>query len=478
MTATVAKPLPSDHAMEFRLLACIYFSRHNITANRHILDSVPPETFAEPSHRAAWTLFADLAKDGALLESEIARELPQRHHDGAELLNRLANFRDAVSPGQLARNAATLRKLAHRRELITELHAAAEKLWYHEDANPEEIGENVTFAARAHAVKFADTRTPTMADHHRSHCDLTAQIKAARSSKTNVEFGIVEIDARAYLVPSYGVVLARTSVGKTAFAANVALHNFMAGRKPAYFTMEDTAAIFFNRLVSLLARCNSHDALGLGSTDVSAIAAQLAMTKLSIFDGRKTPAQIFAACSKLKAARALDMVFVDQLSRLKYTQNKGENKEQALTRTSGELVDVQRALGVPLILLGQLGVKHGIDSPAPHQNQIKDCSSVLEDADWVMVLDRPEADHLRAEKIKAEIAKARSKGDIDKAESLEFEGRIIISCEKDRNAIMGGIWRTAAGWDKTCGKIVPLGHQPRSFDESAVPDDSRYGEAL
>jgi len=79
------------------------------------------------------------------------------------------------------------------------------------------------------------------------------------------------------------------------------------------------------------------------------------------------------------------------MSRIDHRQRKGETKEQAWTRTSNRLALAWQELGVPVVLLAQLNSKLSVEHSAPAMSHIKDCGSLLEDACWVWVLDRPEA---------------------------------------------------------------------------------------
>ena len=450
-----AKQLPGDVDLELRLVSGTLSLRKKADAAA-LLAGVPDIAFGNRGLRPAWSVMRELADAGALGTMAFAKECAERVPDGLEVYKQIAQTVTGANRETLERWAAAVKRLAHLRALVLRMDAGQRRAWNDADADPAEIETDLADAAREDIAAFSPACLPDIATVADQQAAFSRRLLEAKAKGSELRLGIPAVDAHCLLIPSYGVVMARTSHGKSAFSSTVAFHQLLAGKAPVIFSMEDAAAMTYTRMLSLVMKRGSRAAMGL--VDDSAKARHdadeiLRASKLTIVDGKKTPDQILAISQRLRDAGRCDIVFVDQLSRLDCQPRRGETKEQALTRASNRLVEVRKALGVPLILLAQLGVKHSLEHPDPAPSQIKDCSSVLEDACWQFVLDRPEADAERMEKLERQAAKLRADGRNQEATRYDVRGKMRISCTKDRNNTMGGTWRENVEFDASCGHV-------------------------
>ena len=286
------------------------------------------------------------------------------------------------------------------------------------------------------------------------------RLQEARASGKLIRFWLPTLDARCTWIPSYGLWMARTSHGKTALMCNVTLNQVLAGLHPVVFSLEQPRHQMIGRYLSLMLECSYSDALGgpgmpaeLADAREDALAA-LANSGLTIISGRHTIESIYAEALRLRHDGGCDVVYIDQMSRIQHRQGDRETKEQAWTRTSNRLAEMWQELDVPVVLLAQLNTKTATDHPKPAASHVKDCGSLLEDSCWQLVLDLPEAEPDRFEKIEAQRQKYMASGDVDAADGCDLRGKLLVSCTKDRQAVMGGAgWQEKLTFDRRCGKI-------------------------
>jgi len=72
---------------------------------------------------------------------------------------------------------------------------------------------------------------------------------------------------------------------------------------------------------------------------------------------------------------------------------------------------------------------------------------------WALLVDRPEADDTRFDALEKKREALEAKRQLDAAFAIDSRGAIWISCGKDRNSTMGGMWRRKFRFDKRCGRI-------------------------
>jgi len=111
------------------------------------------------------------------------------------------------------------------------------------------------------------------------------------------------------------------------------------------------------------------------------------------------------------------------------------------------------------VLLAQLNIKTATEHATPQMSHIKDCGSMLEDACWVWVLDRIEADTDRFDRAEKARQKLEAEESLAGARMADVRGKVWIDCAKDRNGTMGGYWKLPHIFDRRCGRIADLSYR-------------------
>ncbi|WP_440897397.1 replicative DNA helicase [Amphibacillus sp. Q70] len=246
------------------------------------------------------------------------------------------------------------------------------------------------------------------------------------------------------------IVAARPSVGKTAFALNIAQNvATKTDENVAVFSLEMGADQLVNRM--LCAEGNI-DAQRLRTGHLEADD----WGKLTMAMGSLSNAGIFiddspgirvneirSKCRRLKQEHGLSMVFIDYLQLIQgSTASAKENRQQEVSEISRSLKALARELNIPVIALSQLS--RGVESrqdKRPMMSDLRESGSIEQDADIVGFLYRDDY--------------------YDKESEKQNIIEIIIS--KQRNGPVGTV---ELAFVKEYNKFVDLDHR---YDDADVP---------
>ncbi|MFB1050684.1 replicative DNA helicase [Paraliobacillus sp. JSM ZJ581] len=192
------------------------------------------------------------------------------------------------------------------------------------------------------------------------------------------------------------IVAARPSVGKTAFALNIAQNvAIKTDENVAIFSLEMGAEQLVNRM--LCAEGNI-DAQRLRTGHLEAedwgklTMAMGSLSNAGIFID-DTPGirvnEIRSKCRRLKQEHGLGMILIDYLQLIQGSANSRENRQQEVSEISRSLKGLARELNVPLIALSQLS--RGVESrqdKRPMMSDLRESGSIEQDADIVGFLYR------------------------------------------------------------------------------------------
>jgi replicative DNA helicase len=195
------------------------------------------------------------------------------------------------------------------------------------------------------------------------------------------------------------VIAARPSVGKTAFALNLAYNAALHEDKTvAFFSCEMSNDLVMKRLCSCLSMVNSEN---IQTGDISAKEAvkvhsaldQLQRLKI-YFDDTPNPyiGDIEAKAVNLKATHEdLCLIIVDYLNIIG-TSGKYDNRAAEVGTVTKSLKQLARTLRVPIIVLAQLNrdVDKNREIKGPTLANLKESGSIEQDADMVILMYRPD----------------------------------------------------------------------------------------
>ncbi|THF73533.1 replicative DNA helicase [Cohnella fermenti] len=215
------------------------------------------------------------------------------------------------------------------------------------------------------------------------------------------------------------IVAARPSVGKTAFALNIAQNVAVrANETVAIFSLEMSAAQLVQRMVCAesnvdAGRMRTGFLEGDDWEKLTMAIGALSEAQVYIDDTPGiTVADIRAKCRRLKKEKGLGMILIDYLQLIQGRGKAGENRQQEVSEISRTLKQIARELEVPVIALSQLsrGVEQRQDK-RPMMSDLRESGSIEQDADIVAFLYRDDYYNQDTEKkniIEIIIAKQRN----------------------------------------------------------------------
>ncbi len=227
------------------------------------------------------------------------------------------------------------------------------------------------------------------------------RIEAASRNKgsvTGIPTGFTDLDYRtAGMQPSDLVLIAaRPSMGKTAFALNIAQYVAFKKNLPvAVFSLEMSKEQLVNRMFSLE---SSVDAQKLRTGQLNdqdwerliESAGIIGKSQLMIDD---TPgisiSELRSKCRRLKLEHGLSMIIIDYLQLMSGSGGRSDSRQQEISDISRGLKSVARELNVPVLALSQLS--RAVEQRPDHRpmlSDLRESGAIEQDADVVMFIYR------------------------------------------------------------------------------------------
>jgi len=208
------------------------------------------------------------------------------------------------------------------------------------------------------------------------------------------------------------IVAARPSVGKSAFALDVARHAAMhEGRAVGIFSLEMSNVELTDRLIASQVGMNLWD-YRMGHIKDDAVLEKLGdvMGQLSEIDlylddtPGQTIMEIRTKARRLSMDNKLDMVIVDYLQLIASGRNI-DNRVQEVAEISRGLKNLARELHIPVVALSQLSRSvETRTTKTPQLSDLRESGSIEQDADVVIFISRPEKDDPESASKKVETA--------------------------------------------------------------------------
>jgi replicative DNA helicase len=262
-------------------------------------------------------------------------------------------------------------------------------------------------------------------------------MRQRQESITGVTTGFPSLDKVTYgWQPTDLIILAaRPSVGKTAFALNLARSAALNPDKPVavgFFSLEMSSAQLVQRILSAESeiwlekiargRLEEHEMKQLYKKGIDRL------SKAPIFIDDSAALNIFelrAKCRRLKNKHNVGLIIIDYLQLMSGSADRNSNREQEISKISRDLKGLAKELQVPIIALSQLSrevEKRKEGNKIPQLSDLRESGAIEQDADMVMFLYRPEYYEINADE----------HGDSNKGETL-------VKIAKHRNGSLESI---------------------------------------
>jgi replicative DNA helicase len=371
-----------------------------------VVQLLQPEAFLRDAHSKIYSAIVDLYNgsqnvDPVILFDELKRRGQIEDEGQGELT--VQYVREVFEATPTAANAEYYAKIVREKAIARRLiHASTEILrGAYEQA---ETADELLSHAEQSIFEIAQSRSVSET-HHVSEV-LTQAFKRIDERSlhgghaySGVPTGFVELDDLTSGLQNSELIIiaARPSVGKTAFALNVAQHVAVEERKGVFVvSLEQSRLELAERMLCSMAKIDGHKMRSgrLSKEDITRlmdVADDLRPAPLYIDDtpGR-TLLHIAAAARRLARKHDIRMVVIDYLQLIE-SENKRDSRQDQIAQISRRLKGLARELEVPVIALSQLNRSLEMrEGHRPRLADLRESGAIEQDADVVMLLHRPE----------------------------------------------------------------------------------------
>ncbi|MDM5201566.1 replicative DNA helicase [Fictibacillus enclensis] len=388
---------PQNIEAEQAVLGAIFLEPEALVTASEILI---PEDFYRASHQRIYQVMLDLSEKGEPVDLVTATAaLADR-----KLLDEIGGvsyLSDLASSSPTAANIDYYSQIVEEKSLLRRLIRAATEIAANGYAREEEV-EAVLNEAEKTILEVANRKNGgafiSIKDVLVAAYDNIEQLHNRKGDITGIPTGFNDLDrmTAGFQRNDLIIVAARPSVGKTAFALNIAQNvATKTEENVAIFSLEMGAEQLVMRM--LCAEGNI-DAQRLRTGSLLPEDWQ----KLTMAMGSLSAAGIFiddtpgvrigdirSKCRRLKQEKGLGMILIDYLQLIQGNGRAGENRQQEVSEISRSLKALARELQVPVIALSQLS--RGVESrqdKRPMMSDIRESGSIEQDADIVAFLYR------------------------------------------------------------------------------------------
>lgn len=183
------------------------------------------------------------------------------------------------------------------------------------------------------------------------------------------------------------IVAARPSMGKTAFALNIA-QSASRTSSVIIFSLEMETESLLNRMISSSCMIKMNDIQSGTLTDDQFVrimkrTSELGKRNLYIDDKSTMLSDIKALCRKQKLQKGLDVIVIDYLQLIRTTM-KANQREQEVSYISKELKSLAKELNITVIALSQLSrAPETRNDHRPMLSDLRESGSIEQDADII-----------------------------------------------------------------------------------------------
>jgi len=362
---------------------------------------ITPDDFYQKSYGVIFESMKELHEEGKpvdlvtlktrLTEKNVPPEISSLEFI-RDIMNTVPNSSNVKSYAQIVADKATLRRLIRLTEDIA-------NTCYSDSGKLEDILNTTEKSVFQLIQNKSGSDFKPIREIVLDALDNIERASKLKGAVTGIATGFVDLDRMlSGLQPSDLILLAaRPSMGKTAFALNIAQYvAFHSDKAVALFSLEMSREQLVNRLFSLESQVNSQNLRtgNLTPDEWSRLVEGsnvVGSSRLIIDD---TPginsSELRSKCRKYKLEHGLDLVIIDYLQ-LMSGSGRTDSRQQEVSDISRALKGLARELNVPVIALSQLNrIVEQREDHRPRLADLRESGAIEQDADVVMFIYRDE----------------------------------------------------------------------------------------
>lgn len=421
----------------------------NPSVINEILDVLSPDDFYMPANRYVFEAFLDLFNRNSEIDIVMVSDWLQNHKrlEDAGGAIRLAELSQSVVSGA---NAPHYAKIVRDKSVLRALIDSSARTI---SACYDTVNDVSALLDKAEQDVFAiseksNTRTYSSAGALLNNVVNTIIERCDKNgATTGLTTGYMQLDSMTGgLQPSDLIIIAaRPSMGKTAFALNIALRAaFYNNASVAVFSLEMSKESLLERLLCARAHVELGKVRkGLMDADdweqLNQAAGELSESHIIIDDSSMlSPLELRARCRRIKAEHGLDLVLVDYLQLMHSSRN--DSRELEISDISRNLKALAKELNIPVIALSQLNRKNEERTDKrPQLSDLRESGAIEQDADLIMFIHRQDYyNKSKPDAVKtgiAEIIISKHRNGPTGVVNLAFVDRYTAFEELDRSAL-------------------------------------------
>ncbi|MBF0378633.1 MAG: replicative DNA helicase [Desulfamplus sp.] len=417
---------PNDIYAEESLISAILIDNDNTL---EVLEILKPEDFYKKAHAKIFMaitelFYKDLPADLVTLATRLKEKGELEEIGGAAFLASIADAApvavNAIHYAKIIRGKSTLRKLIHSsmemiERCMKDRGDFADIIDFAQNAvfKISELKASSSFSTLGSLVNI---NVKSIEDSKNSNQGFSAGLTTGYRNLDNITSGLQKSD----LI----IIAARPSMGKTAFALNIARNVALEESVPvAVFSLEMSNVQLSMRLLTSEAKIDSKRLRGgfLDSEELARItAAASVLEKLPIFiddTPNITAMEIKSKTKRLKMNSGLGLIIIDYLQLMK-APFRSERRDLEIAEISRTLKGLAKELDIPVIALSQLNrMLEQRAEKRPLLSDLRESGALEQDADIVAFIYRDEV--------------------YNKEEGNQNKGKAEIIIAKNRNGSIG-----------------------------------------
>jgi len=369
-----------------------------------IADIVSERDFYQPENKRVFKVIQTLSEESKVSDIVTVSDYLDSSTDFGPKpsLEYLGEILDSTAGNSnITEYAKIIREKALLRELIQVSSEIAQSACNPDGKTPSELVD----LAESHIFEIAERGNRNMVFAEMT--DLVKQTyqeldkrSQGKGNLTGVSTGFKKLDElTAGLQKGELIIIAgRPSMGKTAFALNIAEHAALSEEKNpvAIFSMEMSASALAQRMIASLGSVNSYSIKTgqLEERDWNRVDSAIQLMKnapIYIDDTPSlTPIELRARARRLQREKGLSLIVIDYLQLMSVHGNK-ENRATEISEISRNLKALARELDIPIIALSQLNrsVEQRTDKQ-PQMSDLRESGAIEQDADLIAFIYREE----------------------------------------------------------------------------------------
>ena len=411
-----------------------------------IMDFISVECFYAEKHRLVFKAMLELFSkkepiDVLTLSSKLKNKQVFDQIGGSDYLTELVNTVPSSA------NIEYYAKIVHKKYMLRRLIESSEKiseLGYNEGNDLDESLDKAEKSIYEVTTALLSNKFIEIKDALGEAFERLSRLHESTDKMRGVPSGFKSLDNKlsGFQKSDLIILAARPSMGKTAFALDIARRVAIEHKKPvAIFSLEMSSQQLVDRM---LAADSKVDAWKLRTgklnkeEEFDLIRESLNnLSKAPIFIDDQPANNILKMRSmarKLKRQHGLELIIVDYLQLMAPTQTKSsDNVVQQVTEISRSLKHLARELDVPVIALSQLSRAIESRGGRPKLSDLRDSGSIEQDADVVMFIHRDKNDDGEKSNVTEILIEKHRNGPTGRV-TLNFDDKKATFQEIDTNA--------------------------------------------